>query len=414
MSSIKIGNVRIEFVGRNAKNGDKYKLRKTAMAGLIIAALIPNMLKIGEINENEVPEFPNTSIEHVEEEAGHHVFYLDSDYTNSKIDELETFGEEIRVLYIDSYMIDDLSRIAEYCPNIEKINLKYSPSISDLSFIYSLPNLKSVYIEENGYVTPELVEYLDRNCIDHNITQQDLDNVKELDQIISEIITEDMTDEEKIQAISLYVMNNYHYDIHKVEESNIRPLSSTLENKGGVCASYAYITNILLRKAGVTSYEVQTKNLESGHGWNLVQIDGKYYYLDTTNIDYLPPISSFVLEHLNIGFFYMTDPADTAFSAMENYDNIEKINIPKEMIEDIERGESEKNIIEKYGTGVPARIIELVLISVSLGVGISFAARGMDAVSSTISHRKYKKAQTRRKNKRNSKYRSDDDYIFGY
>ena len=110
----------------------------------------------------------------------------------------------------------------------------------------------------------------------------------------------------------------------------------------------------------------------------------------------------------------MTDPADTAFSAMENYDNIEKINIPKEMIEDIERGESEKNIIEKYGTGVPARIIELVLISVSLGVGISFAARGMDAVSSTISHRKYKKAQTRRKNKRNSKYRSDDDYIFGY
>ena len=39
----------------------------------------------------------------------------------------------------------------------------------------------------------------------------------------------------------------------------------------GVCAGIAYTTNVLLRKAGIESYEL----ISNDHGWNLIDLDGK-------------------------------------------------------------------------------------------------------------------------------------------
>ncbi len=399
MGDIKLGYVNTEEMGKTTHQGLKYKLLRCIATGLVIVSLVPMLTGCGKTTQNDVTYDPQIGYVYFDEEARSKDYIsIGSEMTNTGLEELAEFGENVREVYIDyGFNIDDLSALVRYCPNIEIIHISYAPSISDLSFIYSLPNLKKVDLKENGFVTPELVEYLDRCGIEHNITNKDLEHAAELDKIIDEIITEDMTDEEKIQAITYYVINNYHYKITKVGESNDRPLSSTLENGGGVCASYAYLTNVLLRKAGINSYEVVTENKLLGHAWNLVEVDGKYYYLDATNIKQIPFISKLVLKYFNVGFFYMTDPKATGLSPMVDFDKVEKISIPPEMIEDIERGESEKNIFEKYGNSVPARIIEIVLAITAVTVGISLTTKGIEAVSDSISYRKYKKEEQKRK-----------------
>ena len=410
MNNKYIDNVNIEKFKEAEENGFTYGLRRVTATGLIIVSMIPFLAGCGGEKEKvELPDNPRPGYTYFDETERNRIretstVYLGEYKTNTAIEELAEFGEYVKEIRLDyCYSIDDLSKIEEYCPNLERINISYCPSISDLTFIYSLPNLKSVHLEESGYVTPELVEYLDRRGIEHNITGQDLADAAELDRIIEEIITDDMTDEEKIQAVTYYVIDNYHYKITKVMESNEKPLSSTLKNKGGVCASYAYLTNILLRKAGVTSYEVTSENKLLGHGWNLIEIDGKYYYLDTTNIKRIPLISKLALKYLNIGFFYMTDPRANSFSVMEDFDHAQKVSIPDEMIEDIERGESEKNIFEKYGNSVPARVIELLLINIALVTGIALTRNGIEAINDSISarqRRKYEEERERREAER--------------
>ncbi len=406
MSNLYLNN---DKINEHKKKGLKYKAIRGVMTGIVVLSLVPTLTGCGDKNQEYVdPGYDQeTAITQEYKEHGIELdddtLYLGPEVTNEALELLEENGENIKSVHLYYALnVDDLSSLAEYCPNIESIDIEYSPSISDLSFIYSLHNLQHVSLEENGFVTPELVEYLDRNGIEHNITTQDLANAEELDRIIDEIITDDMTDEEKIQAITYYVIDNYRYRITKVGESNERPLSSTLENEGGVCASYAYLTNVLMRKAGINSYEVLTENKLLGHAWNLIELDGKYYYLDTTNIKQIPIISKLVLKHFNVGFFYMTDPSATGLSPMIDYDKVEKVSIPEEMIEDIERGESEKNIYEKYGNSVPARIIELAIAIAGISLGFKLTSMGIGAVKDTVTSRKIKRARKKaNKRKRN-------------
>ena len=393
MSNISINNLSYQKLEEDVHNRLGYKILRTGLTGLMVLSIVPFIVGCGKKKESDISNPQQTRIEYFNEnERNSSVIIIDADFTNEGLDELQDFGSQVKEVYIDYALnVDDLSKLADYCPNIEKLHISYSPSITDLSFIYSLQNLNQLDITENGYITPELVEYLNSKGIQHNITQADLENVEEIDRIISEIITDDMTDEEKIQAITYYVMDNYHYNILNEDASNDNPLSSVLKDHEGVCASYAYLTNILLRKAGISSYEVFGYKGIRGHAWNLIELDGKYYYLDMTNINQIPFISKMVLEKFNIGFFYMTDPKDTFLSPMVNFDEIEKISIPEEMIEDIERGESRKTIIEKYGNSVPARIIEIMILTASITIGFTLAASGMIAISDTISYKKYMK-----------------------
>ena len=389
------------------ESNKKYTLTKTVISGLIVAAMIPGLVGCGIANDIPVyGDVPNAN----------HTFYMDEDRetlylginsTFESLEELEECGETIRRVEIDyAFSVDDLSLLVEYCPNIEEVDIYYAPSISDLSFLYNLPNLRKVNLYESGYITPELVEYLDSKGIEHNITQQDLENNAELDRIIDEIITDDMTDEEKVQAVTLYIIDNYGLNPFKAGDSNERPLTSMFENRGGVCAGYAYLTNILLRRAGVNSYEVVTTNdVVAGHAWNLIEIDGKYYYLDAFNLDnnQIPFVSRLILEKFNIGLYYMTDPSANSFSAMIDYDKVDRVSIPPQMIADIEKGETSKSLIDKYGNSVPARFIEALIVIVGVADGLALAGRGMSAIKKTASGRKMKSARRRGYNNRKKK-----------
>lgn len=246
--------------------------------------------------------------------------------------------------------ISNLDELPNRCPNIACLSLRAIPTLSDLSFIYRMPNLKVLYISDSAYVTEELLDYLKDNGITTNLDEKDIKNAKIVDGIIAEIIKPGMTDREKIQAVCLYVLNNVEYDISQTIESNSTPLSCVLEDGKGVCASYAYLTSVLLSKAGVQSYDITN----SSHAWNAVKLEDKYYYIDTTNMDN-SKFYNFLLETLNISKYYMIDTNATFISSMTSPDNKKTI-MPLSLIEDIQKGRNDKDVFEKYG-GVASNII---------------------------------------------------------
>lgn len=269
---------------------------------------------------------------------------LDLTYSSIDNDCVNYFPSTLEVLLLDycSY-ITNLNGLAEKCPNIRCISINNAASLNDLSFIYELPNLEEVYIRDCAYVTEDILTYLKENNIVTNLTDKDVINSKAIDGIVEDIILPSMNDKEKIQAICLYVLDSIEYDITRIVESNKFPLTCVLNDGKGVCASYAYMTNVLLNKAGIRTFKVTNDT----HGWNVIELDGEYYYIDTTNMDG-SFINKMLLELFNIAENYMIDPEYTMLSAMSDASSEETIIIAN-LVDDIIKGSSNKDIIEKYG-----------------------------------------------------------------
>lgn len=239
--------------------------------------------------------------------------------------------------------ITNLNGLAERCPNLKSLYINSAAALSDLSFIYELSNLENLQISDSVYINEDILHYLNEKGITHNLTEQDIINSEKIDEIISKTIDTDMNDLEKIKRISLYVLNNVEYEESRTIESNRNPLGCVLKDGKGVCASYAYLTNVLLNKAGIRAFEVTSDD----HGWNIVDLDGKYYYIDTTNMDG-SWFYNFLLEKLNITKYYMVDTENTFRTGMDKPSAAQTI-MPSSLIKDIENGRSDKDLFEKYG-----------------------------------------------------------------
>ena len=105
---------------------------------------------------------------------------------------------------------------------------------------------------------------------------------KQIDAVAAEFlagISVTDTDYDKAKYVFETLIRNVEYDTFAENNQNI---ISVFLNRSTVCQGYACATQYLLEKTGIQSAIVKGNANGGAHGWNLIRLDGKYYYMDTT------------------------------------------------------------------------------------------------------------------------------------
>lgn len=258
----------------------------------------------------------------------------------------------------------------------EKINIRYkgkTPSIEEVknainigldSNTYISSTVKNVNFGYSGVQNNVLIYY---NVTYLTTKEEDLKISQKIDEILGEIITTDMYTHEKVKAVNDYIVLNGQYD---TELKNYSHYQLLFEGKS-VCNGYALLTYEMLKKLHIPVLLV-TGNAYNGvttepHIWNLINIGGHWFNLDTTWNDPTPDVKNTV----SYDYFLITDEAISKSHKVDNNLSVPKTSISYEKyLSEFEK--TKKNIInsptvnginikihdsyvdfKKYGTSTP-------------------------------------------------------------
>lgn len=104
----------------------------------------------------------------------------------------------------------------------------------------------------------------------------------EIEQSLSECMKEVPLNEDEYSTVKYlyeYLINNTEYD---KDADNNQNICSVFLGGRSVCQGYAKAMQYMLQKVGIQAFLVTGYTGTERHAWNLVRVNGKYYYLDPT------------------------------------------------------------------------------------------------------------------------------------
>lgn len=115
--------------------------------------------------------------------------------------------------------------------------------------------------------------------------EQEITLSDEIDNVLDELDIAGKSDYEKVCAIYDYICENIKYDYDHLEDESYKlkyTAYAALINKTAVCGGYAQLFYRMAAEAGVDVRYCDGDTSRGFHAWNLVILDGKAYYLDST------------------------------------------------------------------------------------------------------------------------------------
>lgn len=188
--------------------------------------------------------------------------------------------------FLDRKSAIDISEFGLEASQAEQLALK----IADIDGAnpYGVTSLNAY--EQDGQIAKTLAVYYTNSTIsvgtvaDHDWRYISDAAQAEAQRVVDELITSSMSDYEVVKTLHDYLVTHCDYD-YRVDIGNMPFVSHQAEGallKGtAVCSGYAKAYEAMLDAAGIPN-ETITGYAGGYHAWNLVQVDGQWYHVDTT------------------------------------------------------------------------------------------------------------------------------------
>ncbi len=231
-----------------------------------------------------------------------------------KIDGIERF-KSLENLYFSAVGIKDISLVSglenlvdvafeytyvtditplENLPKLEIVDIDNCLQIKNIECVKNMKSLKKLLAYNcQMALTEDVLNHLEKNQIITNFKKSDLQIKKDIIAIYNSLGLENASEQEKIQVITQYVLDNMEYDFESAKRAegadvvssktyNYNAYYYALKGKG-CCRNYNALTTSLMLLADIEVYECKSDN----HIWNLIKVNDEYYWLDVTWIDVL-------------------------------------------------------------------------------------------------------------------------------
>ncbi len=154
-------------------------------------------------------------------------------------------------------------------------------------------------MEQNSSAKEHILDIPEDIVADYIVTggtsKQRTEVLAEISDIAAQVCEGMESDYDKARALSQWVSQNIYYDFDAYDSSvttETLSLSGTLSLHRSVCGGYANLYAALCQSQGIDCYIVQGAVVQSqrtfdeadeapSHEWNLVHIDGRYFWVDT-------------------------------------------------------------------------------------------------------------------------------------
>ncbi len=190
--------------------------------------------------------------------------------------------EELTSFTFEGYALLDLADLKE-CTNLKTISLTRCPNVSNSHLLKAMSSLSKVTLDDYSCIWLDK-ETLNSIDLDKESKEKYLSYIEELNQIATEINNANKTEEEKLNAIIVYITDKIDYDIRVSEEQkgyktlvtgyNTSPIYFALNKDVGICVNYACLFTALANRVDIDNYQPSSTN----HTWNMARLEGENEY----------------------------------------------------------------------------------------------------------------------------------------